>query len=94
MPIIEALESGGPGGLEGQQVGPASQKIQSQGGAQVFAGQFQGLGIIGFEQTGQLIESLGAPVYQIAAQFHQSPEFARCRILQLQRAQLGLMAEH
>ncbi len=51
MPLIKPFDSCGAGSLEVGQTRPAAQKVQRERAVELFAHQFQGLGIIAFEDT-------------------------------------------
>ncbi len=62
VPLIKPFDSCGAGSLEVGQTRPAAQKVQRERAVELFAHQFQGLGIIAFEDTAQFVGQLGAMV--------------------------------
>lgn len=73
--LKEGAQGIGPGGLEGDQVGPFEEKGAGHRAEEILADQFKRLWKIGFEQGGQGIGELGAQVDGGAAGLDQTFEF-------------------
>ena len=76
------------GGFERDQVRPAAQEVHRQLGVQ-FADQLEGLGIVGAQEAGELVEDLGAAVHGVAPGLDQAGQFEGLGVLGFQRAEFG-----
>lgn len=92
--LKEGAQGVGPGGFEGDQVGPFEEKGAGHGAEEVLANQFKSLWKIGFEECGQGIGELGAQVDGSAASLDQSIEFTGLNVVGMPGGELvGMKAE-